>query len=358
MTSAVLAVALLLAPAQKIDVPVLAPPTKDAAMPTPAEMTTLRAGFALYQQQKFDDAIAKYNEVLAANPNSAAAMYEIAAALLGKGDFAAAIAMDVKSTDFRSPDLDKSYAFIGTAFDEMKEPKKAIEAYDRGIALLPNSGTLYYNKAMTQMQSLNDMPAGIATLKAGAAADPNHATTQTILAQMFLSQGLKTPGLLALSRVLIIEPGTQRTSQAFKAWYGLLNNGIKTGADGKGTIEVNPNQSTAEGDLTKMDLQIALSQVQASGLPEGTTPTARLAWQFEMLIGVWAKAGPGKDDKKFLWTYYMPYFQELRDKKFAETFVNYISQNVGMPGAREWIAAHKDLVDAFLAWDKGYVWKQ
>lgn len=357
MTPAILAVALFIAPAQKIDVPVLAAPTKDAAAPTPEEMAILRAGFALYQQKKFDEAIAKYNEVLSSNPNSAAAMYEIAAALLGKGDFAAAIAMDVKSTDFRASDLDKSYAFIGTAFDQMKEPKKAVEAYDRGIALLPTAGTLYYNKAVTEMQSLHDMEAGIATLKRGAVADPNHATTQMILAQMFLSDGMKTPGLLALSRALILEPRAQRTGQTFQAWYGLLNNGIKVGADGKGTIEVNPNQSTAEGDLTKMDLQIALSQVQASGMPDGTPPAARLASQIDLLIGVWAKAGPGKDDKKFLWTYYMPYFQELREKKFAEPFVNYISQNVGMPGAREWLAEHKDAVDAFLAWNNAYVWK-
>jgi tetratricopeptide (TPR) repeat protein len=357
MTSAILAVALLIAPPQKIDVPVLAPPTKDAAQPTPDEMAILREGFKLYQQKKFDDAIAKYNEVLLNNPNSATAMYEIAAALLGKGDFAAAIAMDVKSTEFRESELDKSYAFIGTAFDMMKEPKKAVEAYDRGIALLPHAGTLYYNKAITQMQSLHDMDAGLATLKLGAVADPNHGTTQATLAQMFMNQGLKTPALLALSRLLIIEPGTQRTGQIFQAWYGLLNNGVKVGADGKGTIEMNPNQSTAEGNLTQLDLQIPLSQVQASGLPEGTTTPARLAWQVNALIGVWMKAGAGKDDKKFLWTYYMPYFQELRDRKFAEPFVYYISQNVGMPGAREWIAANKDAIDAFLAWNKAYVWK-
>src|SRR5690349_17312249 len=133
MTSAILAATLLLAAAapQKIDVPVFVAPTKDAALPTPAEMTVLRAGYALFQQKKFDEAIAKYNEVLAANPNSAAAMYEIAMALLMKGDHAAAIAMDLRSTDFRSPDIDKSYAFIGTVFDQLKEPKKAIEAYDR-----------------------------------------------------------------------------------------------------------------------------------------------------------------------------------------------------------------------------------
>ena len=357
MTTVILAAALLLAPLQKIDVPGLVAPTKDAAAPTPAEMTVLRAGFALYQQKQFDAAIAKYNEVLSANPNSAAAMYEIAMALLGKGDHAAAIAMDVKSTDFRSPDIDKSYAFIGTVFDQMKEPKKAIEAYDRAIALHPGGGTLYYNKAVTQIQSLGDMDSAVATLKQGAVADPNHATTQMILGQMFGGQGLKTPAFFALSRVLILEPASQRTGQAFQAWYGLLTKNIQVGADGKGTILMNPNQSKAEGDLTQLDLQIALSQVQAAGLPPETTPPARLASQIDMLLGVWSKTAAGKDEKKFLWTYYMPYFQEMRTKKFVEPFVHYISQNVGMPGSREWLAANKDAVDAFLAWNKAYVWK-
>lgn len=357
MTSVILAAALLLAPTQKLDVPVLAAPTKDAAIPTPAEMTVLRAGFALFQQKKYDEAIAKYNEVLSANPNSAVAMYEIAMALLGKGDHAAAIAMDVRSTDFRSPDIDKSYAFIGTVFDQLKEPKKAIEAYDRAIALHPGGGTLYYNKAVTQIQSMNDIDAGVATLKVGAVADPSHATTQMILGQMFGGQGMKTPAFFALSRVLILEPASQRTGQAFQMWYGLLTKNIQVGADGKGTILMNPNQSKAEGDLTQLDLQIALSQVQAASMPEGTLPGARLASQIEMLLGVWSKHDAGKDDRKFLWTYYMPYFQQMREKKLVEPFVYYISQNVGMPGSREWLAAHKDAVDAFLAWDKAYVWR-
>jgi tetratricopeptide (TPR) repeat protein len=264
--------------------------------------------------------------------------------------------MAVKSADYRSPDIEKSYAFVGTAFDLMNEPTKAVEAYDRAIAVLPTAGTLYYNKAITQLQSLHDVPAGVATLKRGAVADPNHATSQLFLAQMFMADGLKTPALLALSRALIVEPRGQRTGQAFQMWYGLLTKNVQVGADGKGTINVNPNQSKEEGNLAELDLQIALSQVSAMAGGE-TAPAVRLVSQIRALLGVWSKIQPGKDDKKFLWTYYMPYFMELREKKFEEPFVYYICQNVGMPGAREWLAANKDAVDAFLAWNKAFVWR-
>src|SRR5688572_2632864 len=98
MTSAILAAALLLAPAPppNVDAPVLSAPTKTSATPTAEELAILRTGYSLFQKQEFDEAIAEYQKILSANPASSAAMYEIALALVQKKDFAGAIAMAVK----------------------------------------------------------------------------------------------------------------------------------------------------------------------------------------------------------------------------------------------------------------------
>jgi hypothetical protein len=52
----------------------------------------------------------------------------------------------------------------------------------------------------------------------------------------------------------------------------------------------------------------------------------------------------------------MPYFMELRQKNLVEPFVYYVSQNVDAPGIQEWMAAHQDAIQAFVAWNKAYVW--
>ena len=65
---------LLLQAGTPVQIPELQLPTRDAAPNTPAEIATLRAGDALYEQGKLDDAIARYEEVLKSNPNNVIAI--------------------------------------------------------------------------------------------------------------------------------------------------------------------------------------------------------------------------------------------------------------------------------------------
>lgn len=163
------------------DVPTLTAPTRQAPAMTEDERAALNAGIALLNEKKYDQAIEKYRTVLAANADSAGAMYEIALALTQKGDYAQAIEMAMKSATYDTVDLAKCLALIGTAFDLGGEPRKAIEVYERAIAIVPLAGTLHYNKAVAELQGLREPSLALASLKRGAIADPAHATTQQML---------------------------------------------------------------------------------------------------------------------------------------------------------------------------------
>lgn len=357
--AALLALALTVGEAQVSlgPVPPLPAPTRDAPPLTEAEKAIINAGIALLDEQKPELAIAKYREVLAANPDSAGAMYEIALALTQKGDYATAVEMAAKSASYRSVDLDKCLALVGTAFDMAGEPKKAIEAYERGLAILPNAGTLHYNKAVAELQGLKDPERAIASLKRGAMADPSHASTHWLLGQLFLSSDLRTPALLALSRFLILEPSTRRGSEGFKTWYTVLYSNVQPGADGKLEIRVNPDKPTREGDVTRLDMFLAMAQIEAASADAGTPPGVRLTAQMKKLLNAYTAHDPGKDADTFLFAYYMPYFKALAAKGFVEPFVYHAARSAGMPGASDWLSAHGADVEAFLAWDKAYVWR-
>ena len=339
---------------QPISLPKLDPPTKDAPALTDAEMATLRAGVALYGQKKYDDAIAKYQEIVAANPDAVAAIYETALTYAAKGDRAKAIDVVLPTLRYRFPDLDRSYALVGSMLDELNLPNDAVTVYEAGLAALPKSGTLYYNKALTELQSLKSPAAALATLKRGAFGAPSHAGTQFLLGRLFLADDLRSPALLALSRNLILEQGTARSAEVYKVWYGLLQQNVSKNANGQLELHVNPGKSTAEGQLAQLDMQIALSQT-ATGKADQTVGE-RLVAQWDGLLSVWSKYTPGDDADKILWAYYMPYFMALREQHFVEPFVYYVSQHVNAPGIREWIASHQDSLRAFVAWDKAYVW--
>lgn len=339
------------------DAPVIAAPTKQAPPMTDEERSTLNAGIALLNEKQYDQAIAKYRTVLAANPDSAGAMYEIALALTQKGDYASAIEMALKSATYDTVDLAKCLALVGTAFDLAGEPRKAIDVYDRAIAIVPAAGTLHYNKAVAELQGLKDPARALASLKRGAAADPSHATTQQMLGRFFGSDDLRTPAVMAFSRFLILEPQSARTPEIYKLWYTLLNGNVRQGADGRLEVAVNPNKKTSEGNVFQLDTFIALSQIAAGAMPPETPPGERLVRLFTSYLNAVAGHDAGADASTFLWTYYMPYFRQMREREFIEPFVYHVSQGVGMPGAREWVAANRLRVDAFLAWDKAYTWR-
>lgn len=358
-TLAALVLALTAAAEQRppADIPTLVPPTKQAPAMTEEERAVLNAGIALLNEKQYDQAIAKYRTVLDANPDSAGAMYEIALALAQKGDYAQAIEIAMKSAQYDTIDLAKCLALIGTVYDLAGEPKKALDLYDRAVAIRPAAGTLHYNKAVAELQGLQDPARALASLKRGAAADPAHATTQQLLGRMFGSDDLRTPAVMAFSRFLILEPQSVRTPEIYKLWYSLLFSNVRQGAEGRLEVAVNPDKKTTEGNLLQLDTFIALSQIAAASMPPETPPGPRLVRLFTSYLNAVSAHDAGADASAFLWTYYVPYFKQLRERDFVEPFVYYVSQGVGMPGVQDWMAANKPRIDAFLAWDKAYTWR-
>jgi tetratricopeptide (TPR) repeat protein len=336
-------------------VPPLGPPTRTAPAITPQEMAVLREGIALYEQRRLDEAYAKFEAIYKANPDCTMAVYEMALVHLAKKEFQRAIDMAAIGAAYKDQPgpLAQYYSLIGNALDASREPRKAVEVYQKGLEVAPAVG-LYYNMAVTQAQSLSDLPAAKTSLKAGARLDPMHAGTQLLLGKLFGLDSLQTPALFALSRFLILEPATARTSEAYQLWFRLLNGTLQAGADGKPTIFVNPGQKKDEGDLTKLDLQISLSKISTAQSAETKSQIQAMADQLDVLFGVYSIVEPGEDKDMFLYTYYMPYFTQMQKQGYVQPFVYYVSQRTNLPGVREWLTVNQDKVTAFLDWSRKF----
>ena len=351
-----LALLLSVLQAQGLSVPTLAAPTRTGVAPTPQEIATLREGIALYEQRKYDEAFAKFDAILTASPDNTMAMYEMALVHLARKEFQRAIDLAAQGATYiaEPASLAQYYGLIGNTLDAAREPRKAVEVYAKGIEFAPVA-SLYYNMAVTQAQSLADVPAAKASLKAGARLEPGHAGTHMMLGRLFAMDDLKTPAILALSRFLILEPASPRTPDAYQLWFRLLNGTLTSpqGAAGPATIGVNPAQKKDEGDLMQMDLHISLSRLAASKSGEQAKSQIQIiADQLHMLIGVWAGRDPGADKETFLWSYYMPYFSEMQKQNLVEPFVYYVSQRTDLPGVREWLTVNRERVVAFLDWSR------
>ena len=349
---------LLQAAGTPLAVPALDPPTRVSQPNTPEELTILRAGIALYDQKRYDEAIARYQEVLQANPDNVSAMYELALTYSSRGELQKAFDLAAQGAAYNSPVLPQFYGLIGNNLDGAGEPQKAVEVYRKGIAVAPNAGVLYYNLGVTYERTLKDRANAKSVLKQGAIVDPNHPSIQILLAVIFAAEDLKTPALFAASRFLVLEPGTARTAQGYNVWRTLLNGNAAPPADAGGPIQirVNPAQSKEEGNLTQLDLDISMSKALAVKTGAGKSQIESLVWQLDNLFAVYSERQPGDDGTAFLWTHYMPYFREMKQRNFVEPFVYFANQRTNLPGVREWLTANRDRVTAFLEWSRNYPW--
>ena len=341
---------------QSLVVPDLGPPVRTALPNTPAEVSILRAGIALYDQGRYDEAITRFEEVLMANPDNVSAMYETALTYSKKGELQKAFDLAGRGAAFHSPALPQFYGLIGNVLDGNGEPQRAVEVYQKGLEVAPNAGTLHYNLAVTYRTSLKDRAAAKAALKQGALVDPNHSGIQILLALMFAEDDFKTPALLAASRFLVLEPGSARTVQGYNIWRTLLNGNAVPAAGGTIQIRVNRGQSKAEGDLAALDLDISMSKALAVKTREGKSEIESMAWQLDSLFKIYSTRQPGDDKSAFVWTYYMPYFVEMQQKNHVEAFVYFANQRTNLPGVREWLTNNRDRVNALLDWSRNYPW--
>lgn len=337
-----------------LHVPDLVPPTRQSAPPTPAETPILREGIALFDQGKFDEALARFDQVLSGNPENVIAMYEKAQTLFKKNEPQKAIELAAIATQYSAPALPQLYALIGNVLDISREPQKAVEVYKKGIALnTPNAGILYLNLGVTYMGSLRDGAEAKTAFKQGMLVEPNYPGNHFQLANIYAAQGLKTATLLAFTRFLSLEPGSSRSQIAYAVWRSMLDNrSTPTFQPASPYYEYSTSSAqTGEGDLTQLDAALVTSKAAAA--TPGKTQIQVLVDQVDTLFDGYSTLQPGDT---FLWKYYLPYAIDMKQKGHVEAFVYLVNQRTTLPGVREWLTANTDRVNAFVLWSRTYKW--
>ncbi|HET9216305.1 MAG TPA: tetratricopeptide repeat protein [Terriglobia bacterium] len=340
-----------------LQVPELLPPTRTAPPLTPAENPIIREGVALFDQGKYDEALARFDQILKANPDNVIAIYEMAKTLSRKNEPQKAIDLAARGTQYLSPVLPQLYALIGNVLDASREPQKALDVYKKGLALnIPNTGILYVNMGVTHQTSLRDVASAKTSFKQGILSDPNYPGNHLQLANIYGAQGLKTAVLMAFGRFLVLEPGSNRSPLAYVGWRAMLENG-PTPVPPQGHplyAYITSSTQTGEGDLTQLDA--ALVSSKAAAVAPGKSQIQALVDQVDNLFGTYATLQPGDDKDTFLWKVYLPWAIEMKQKGYVEPFVYFLNQRTNLPGVREWLTANRDKVDTFLLWSRTYRW--
>jgi len=178
-----------------------APMSKEDAAKASAKMEGLKAAFAegaaLSNAGKYDEAVAKFNEVIAAVPKCTECYINIGATYALKKDYAQSEAAYKKAIEVDPNAVDAYYGLAALYNDQKKfteaqamsaEAAKHAPAGAPGAAGGGRSADTLYNQGVIAWNA-NDFPKAQENFAAAVAANPNHAESHFMLARTNLNLG-------------------------------------------------------------------------------------------------------------------------------------------------------------------------
>ena len=140
------------------------------------------------------------------------------------------------------------YDLMGGAYDSMGEAQKAIDAYKRGIQVVPDASVLYYNLGVTYLESLKNADEARRAFEKAVALNPGQPEFHLMLGQVFQANGYPTPALLAFSTYLVLDPTGTRALSAYGFWRAILRGGLEMGQSASAAGQMRQPAGPSAGD--------------------------------------------------------------------------------------------------------------
>ncbi len=277
----------------------------------------LNKGVALYEAEKYADAIIEYEKISKVDPKFLNAQYEKAMALsaLDKKEELKAFFEDLYTKNLM-PEFPTLYTLYGSFLSDQKEYDLSEKIFNEGEKYLPNSSNFLYNFAILFIRK-KESQKGVDLLERIITNDPNHASSHYLLGVLAHDNGKIVEATLALMSYLMIAPEGRFAEKAIlnlNAKYGenyLENNKLVFSKSGDNFEEIEVvlrNQLPLRSAYkVKSDIDdVVIRQIQA---------VAEYSLEHKM--------GDG-----FFETIYIPWIKDMMEKQRFEAYSYYILQGM------------------------------
>ena len=335
-----------------------------ATAQTTSSQELVKQGVVLYDQGKPDEAVLRYKEALKQDPANVTARYELALTYnaLGRNEEAVALCRQILKQEAKpGPSI---YSTYGNALDGLKKPKEAAKVYQEGLKRYPNDGALHFNLGVTQATALNQPAEAIGSMQQSVRCRPGHANSLNALALLQQQEGNRVPALLAMLRLLQVEPTGQRAEAVLTRFDKLLGRGVEKTSEKAVTINISPETLKNAGkkggtdNFGPADMLLSMSgAMDYSEENKDKTPTEQLIRKLESLISVLDELHPEKQEG-FTWQYLVPYFVELKKQGYLPALAYSVQESRAgrTPEVQTWLTNHTATVEEFRSWAAAYAW--
>jgi tetratricopeptide (TPR) repeat protein len=161
---------------------------------------------SLHQQGQLPAAVALYDEILVAHPDSAEAHYRRANVLKDQGALDAAVS-GYDAAIALKPDYAHAFCNRAVVLGQLQRLPEALASYDRAIALDPADAVALYNRGLLLITASGDKDAALASFDEAIACNPDFSPAHFGRATL-LQEGKKWAASLAsYDRVIALNPG-------------------------------------------------------------------------------------------------------------------------------------------------------
>jgi tetratricopeptide (TPR) repeat protein len=301
----------------------------------------VKQGITLNDQEKYEEAIAKYKEAIKADPNYATAYYELGYTLFSTGKEKDAIPY-LENALKLDPKLAGAYDVLGSIYDDDRQFEKASDYYRQGIKASPDYQMLYYNLSISCFRQGKYDEAEVNAVQS-IKLNPKHASSQRAYAMIAFKQNRRGVSLLAWSSFILLEPQTKRSAEAYNYIKYILNYGINRGAD----RNININISAGDSDPGNLALPIAV--LAATTDKKGLTGIDSLRLQLKSVYEVGETFNINKHDD-FYAHFYADYFKKLAETDNMEAFSRLVSLTANKEENVQWFKDNSTKLSALDGW--------
>jgi tetratricopeptide (TPR) repeat protein len=170
----------------------------DAAAAAP-DSPEFQQGLAAIRDQKFEEARAHFEKVVAAEPRNAQAAFYLGVAQQNLGQLPAAKASYQRATEL-SPKLADAWVNWTATLLDAGDAEGALPIIDRGLAQNPKHPALSYNRALA-LTALHKANEAVPAYRIALEADPSNAEIKYGYAEALIAAGSKDQGLKLLNEL-------------------------------------------------------------------------------------------------------------------------------------------------------------
>jgi tetratricopeptide (TPR) repeat protein len=316
------------------------------------DIARAKAGQAiqLMDAGKTDEGIALMKEAQKLDPDNFDIAYEIAYGYFQKADYKAAIKLLEKNKKHKDV-TDQLYQLLGNGYDIIGKREKALETYQAGLQLFPNSGHILLEIGNV-FWSEKEYNKAINFYEKGIEVEPDFSSNYYRASILYCSSSEEVWGLIYGEIFMNLERNSKRTAEVSAMLYKVYANEIRITSDSTMSIslcnQMNINLSDVS-DVANMKMPfcmfyepamlmgaLGLDKVDLDGLDKIRT----------RFVDAWFEGENSKNYPNLLFDYQL----KVQKAGHLEAYNHWILMKGDEAAFGDWVKVNQDKWDAFIAW--------